>query len=109
MSSSSLYVATMVFDEIDAGIGGLTAANVASQLKKLSSKHQVIVITHLAQIASKADHHLLVSKSVVEERTKTDVFSLDGQKRVEEIARLLSGTVNEISLEHARSLLKIQG
>ncbi len=102
-------VATMVFDEIDAGIGGLTAANVASQLKKLSSKHQVIVITHLAQIASKADHHLLVSKSVVAERTETDVFPLDGKKRIEEIARLLSGNVNDISLQHARSLLEIEG
>lgn len=102
-------VSTMVFDEIDAGIGGLTASNIASQLGNLSKDRQIIVITHLAQIASRADHHLLVSKSVVAGRTETDVVHIDGKERVCEIARLLSGNVNDISLRHARSLLEVEG
>ncbi len=102
-------VSTMVFDEIDAGIGGLTASNIAGQLGKLSKDRQILVITHLAQIASRADHHLLVSKSVVSGRTETTVIPIDGEDRVSEIARLLSGNVNDISLRHARSLLEVKG
>jgi DNA repair protein RecN (Recombination protein N) len=84
-------VETLVFDEVDAGIGGETSEKVGLKLKELSHIHQVICITHLPQLASFADHHFLVSKSLSEGRTLTQVVNLDMPSRVEEIARMLGG------------------
>lgn len=105
--SSSEDVETLIFDEIDTGLGGETAYNVASELSSLSSSHQIIAITHLAQIAVKAASHFLVSKKAEDGRTVSHIRMLDNSERVEETARLLSGKVNDISLAHAKSLLKI--
>lgn len=96
---------TLVFDEIDAGIGGATAHAVATRLAQLARRHQVIVITHLAQIAAKADQHFLVSKTSTKTKTHTTITALNGADREAEIARMLSGTTDAEALEHARKLL----
>ena len=82
---------TFIFDEVDAGVGGAAATQVGLRLAKLSKRAQVIVVTHLGQVAAFADHHLQVSKSVNDEFTASSVVSLNGEWRVEEIARMLSG------------------
>ena len=95
---------TLVFDEVDAGVGGATAVALAGVLADLARTHQVIVVTHLAQVAVVADEHYLVSKSAgdVPETTLTPI---SGEDRVREVARMLSGDTGEASLAHARELL----
>ena len=99
-------VDTLLFDEIDAGLGGVVANSVACELKNLSRSHQVITISHLAQIAARAESHFLVSKSEEEGRTVSTIVEIGGEERVREIARLMAGDMSHISLEHARSLLE---
>ena len=100
-------VPTMVFDEIDAGIGGRVASLVAAKLKDVARYHQVFVVTHLPQLASRAHSHLLVEKSSEDEKlAATDVKGLTGDARVREIARMLGGDPeSETSKDHARELL----
>ena len=105
--SSVDEVNTLLFDEIDAGLGGHAANAVASQLEKLSRTHQVIAITHLAQIAAKAGTHFCVSKKEDAGRTISTIEEIEGDERIKEIARLLSGEVSDIAIEHARSLLEV--
>ncbi len=102
---SSFGCDTMLFDEIDSGLGGVVAQYVARILKKLSLSSQVITITHLAQIASKADCHLLVEKETKGERTVSSIREVTGEERKTEIARLLSGDISPTSLLHAGELL----
>ena len=102
-------VGTMLFDEIDAGIGGTVANAVGAELVKLSRDEQVVAITHLPQIASRADSHYLVEKEERDGRTMTRIRRVEGEERVKEIARLLSGETSDLSLEHARALLEVQG
>lgn len=98
---------TLVFDEIDTGIGGRAAEAVGRKLKALSRTKQVLCITHLPQIASFADQHFLIEKRESGGRTKTGVRPLDGRERTEEVARMLSGAkVTEASLKNAEQLLK---
>ena len=99
---------TMLFDEIDAGLGGNSANAVGDELRKLSENCQIIAITHLPQIAVRADSHYLVEKRATEGRTVSSVGKIDGEDREKETARLLSGSTSGISLEHARSLLEVQ-
>lgn len=96
---------TLLFDEVDAGIGGITAQNVANKLKKISKNHQVICITHLPQIAATADNHLLIKKTFHDKSIKVTVESLTYEKRQEELARMLSGVVTDTSIKHAKELL----
>lgn len=98
-------VPVLVFDEIDAGVGGATAIAVGRRLKRLSAGHQVIVITHLAQVAAFADAHLVVAKQERDGRAHTSVHAVVGADRVSEVARMLSGSGSEASLSHARELL----
>jgi DNA repair protein RecN (Recombination protein N) len=99
-------VACYVFDEVDTGIGGQTATHVASMLKEVSRCHQVICITHLASIASYADAHFHVSKSVVNDRTQSTITLLNESERVEEIARMLGGTsITAKTIAHAAEML----
>lgn len=99
-------IPTLVFDEIDAGIGGRVANQVGEKLKRVAEAHQVFVITHLPQIASRADTHLLVLKAERGGIMATDVQPLHGGERVRELARLLGGDPeSEVSMEHARELL----
>ena len=99
---------TMLFDEIDAGIGGTVANAVGEEMKELALSDQVIAITHLPQIASRATAHYLVEKEEADGRTLTRIRKVEGDDRVEEIARLLSGETSDLSLEHARALLEVQ-
>ena len=101
-------IETMLFDEIDSGIGGKVASSVADELKDLSRINQVIAITHLPQLAVKAGCHFLVYKEEKGGRTMTRIVRIEGEERVKEIARLLSGETSAISLEHARALLEVQ-
>ncbi len=98
---------TLVFDEIDAGIGGRAAEAVGKKLKQLSRTKQVLCITHLPQIASFADQHYLIEKKEVSGRTKTSVRALDHEERTKEIARMVSGAkLTETSLKHAEQMIK---
>jgi len=99
-------VPTLVFDEIDAGIGGRVAIQVADKLRDVAHNHQVFVITHLPQLASKARHHLYVEKVEREGTTLTRVTHLRGEDRVKELARMLGGDPeSRVSLNHAREML----
>ena len=100
---------TLVFDEIDAGIGGEAAETVGRKLKRLSKSYQVMCVTHLAQIARFADQHARIEKLVVDKRTVTRVEILSGDGRIEELARMMSGPkVSEAARRHVRELLERQ-
>jgi DNA repair protein RecN (Recombination protein N) len=98
-------VPVLVFDEVDAGIGGATALAVGRRLSALAQRHQVLVVTHLAQVAAFADHHIVVSKAESDGRTRTLVRRASGDERVAEVARMLAGSDTEAGLAHARELL----
>ncbi len=98
-------IPVLIFDEIDAGIGGKTAERVARKLKALSTNRQVICITHLPQIASLADRHLKIEKTTRGRRTIVKVYHLKDDERVREIARMLGGNITDTSLRHAEELL----
>jgi DNA repair protein RecN (Recombination protein N) len=98
-------IPVLVFDEIDAGIGGKTAETVGQKLNSLSSAHQVISITHLPQIAACAQSHLKIEKKVHDKRTVVEVNKLVQDERTREVARMLSGKISEVSLKHAKEML----
>jgi len=98
-------VPVLIFDEVDAGIGGKTAESVGHKLVNISSKHQLICITHLPQIARHADSHLRIEKVQKKNSVAVEINQLSGEERSEEIARMLSGTVTDISKRHAEELL----
>lgn len=96
---------TLVFDEVDAGVGGATAVALAQVLAQLAQTHQVIVVTHLAQVAVVADTQYVVDKTEGDV-PETKIHKVEGEKRVREIARMLSGDQSEASLNHAREMLE---
>ena len=104
VQGASDAVSTLVFDEVDAGVGGATALALAAVLADLATTHQVIVVTHLAQVAVQAQCHYLVSKSAGE-LPETQLREVTGEERVAELARMLSGDTSETSLAHAREML----
>lgn len=107
MLAKSDSIETVVFDEVDAGIGGGVAEVVGEKLKKLARHHQIICITHLPQIAKFGDHHFKIEKVVSDGRTRTRILPLDCRERVAEIARMLGGVkITQKTLEHARELLE---
>jgi DNA repair protein RecN (Recombination protein N) len=97
--------ATYIFDEVDAGIGGETATAVGTKLRELGDSNQVLTITHLPQIASEAGTHVVVEKEETEGRTITRIERIEGEERRRELARMLSGRIDEASLAHASELL----
>ena len=106
--AASEDVPSMVFDEVDAGIGGRVADAVGHKLRQTAAGRQVLCVTHLAPIAAYAEHHLLVDKRVAKGATKTTVTALDAGGQVEEIARMLGGErITDASRRHARELLKV--
>jgi DNA repair protein RecN (Recombination protein N) len=96
---------SLVFDEVDAGIGGTAAQAIGDALRELARRHQVLVVTHLAQVAAAAATQVSVVKSIVDGRTYASAAPLVGEGRVAEIARMLSGSTSPSALEHARELL----
>ena len=99
-------VPVLIFDEIDTGISGVAAKAVASKMKKIAQNHQILCITHLASIAAKGDNNYYISKEVENGKTRTKVEKLNEEKTIKEIARIASGDINDISLEHAKQLRK---
>ena len=97
-------IPVLVFDEIDTGISGKAANSVASKLKTIAKKHQVMCISHLPNIAAVADYNYFISKNVKEERTKTQIKLLKENEVIEEIARISSGEINEVTLQYAYEL-----
>ncbi|GMW03468.1 MAG: hypothetical protein AMXMBFR84_46020 [Candidatus Hydrogenedentota bacterium] len=102
-------IPTLIFDEIDAGVGGAVANQVAARMRQLSGTHQVICITHLPQIAAAANAHFNVAKATQKKRTVTSVSRIEDEMRVQEVARLLDGSLTTVSLAHAKELLKAKG
>lgn len=101
---------TLVFDEIDTGIGGRAAEAVGKKLKALSRDNQVLCVTHLPQIATFADHHYVIEKREAGGRAKTTVRQISGEERTEEVARMLSGAkLTETSRKHAEQMIKANG
>ena len=100
-------IATQIFDEVDAGIGGGVAATVGAHLHAVARHRQVLCVTHLAQVAARADHHLQVTKQADADSTRTELHDLAVDERIEEIARMLGGReITERSRAHARELLE---
>lgn len=99
-------IQTLIFDEIDTGVSGSAAQKIALKLKEVSKTHQVICVTHLAQIASYADEHMLISKSEKEGQTYTELVSLDFEQRKRELARIMGGIeITDLMLESAEQML----
>ena len=102
-------VGTMVFDEVDAGVGGRAASEIGSRLAALARSHQVIVVTHLAQVAAYADRHFVVDASSSGRVGTSNVRPVDGEDREAELARMLGGTDGATARAHARDLLQTAG
>jgi DNA repair protein RecN (Recombination protein N) len=106
IASSASQIPTLIFDEVDAGIGGAVAQTVGKLLKQLGQDHQVLCVTHLPQVASQGDHQWRVQKLVDQGQTISQIQVLNRQDRVQEIARMLGGSdITETTLRHARELL----
>ncbi|MDY3938757.1 MAG: DNA repair protein RecN [Spirochaetia bacterium] len=112
LSVKSVFVSvdnieTMLFDEVDSGVGGEVALTIASRLEEMALRKQVLCITHSASIAARAEHHILIRKEGIDGRTVTRLEPVTGESRVSEIARMLAGNASaDISLSHARELLR---
>jgi DNA repair protein RecN (Recombination protein N) len=110
LTAPTRFPRTLIFDEIDSGIGGRVAEAVGQRLRRLAANNQVLCVTHQAQIARHADAHFLVTKEVSGERTTTQVEELSQSARVEELARMIGGAeITALARKHARELLKTGG
>ena len=106
ITAAQCRIPTMIFDEVDSGVGGGIAEIVGKQLRMLGKTNQVVCITHLPQVASQAHQHLRVQKQSKQQQTRTNVYSLNNNERIEEIARMLSGVeITEQSLAHAEDMI----
>ena len=101
-------VTSIIFDEVDTGVSGRVAQAIAEKISLISRNSQVLCITHLPQVAAIADHHYFIAKYVIDGRTETHVKTLNSSERVQELARMLSGSkITELTLEHAQELFKM--
>src|SRR5690606_21664412 len=108
ITAQTSRVPTLVFDEVDVGIGGPTAEVVGQLLRRLGERGQVLTVTHLPQVAAQGHQHLFVHKKRSEDQTQTAVSLLDAEGRIEELARMLGGVdLTEESLAHARKMLSL--
>ena len=105
--ADSYDVPVVIFDEIDTGISGVAANATGDKMKKISKNHQVICVTHLASITAKGDNNYFVSKNVKEGKTKTYIKKLNEEELLQEIARISSGAITQISIKHAKELRKM--
>ena len=96
----------LIFDEIDTGISGSAGRAIGKKMKQIAKKHQILCITHLASIAAKGDYNYFISKEVHNEKTSTNIKQLNEEETIKEIARISSGEITEISLQHAKELRK---
>ncbi|MBR0596379.1 DNA repair protein RecN [Sinanaerobacter chloroacetimidivorans] len=102
------YIPTMIFDEIDSGISGITASIVGKKLLEISKSHQIICISHLPQIAAFGDHHYKIQKEVVGDATVTNVIPLSQEEKIQEIARLLGGiNITDTTIKSAEELIRL--
>jgi DNA repair protein RecN (Recombination protein N) len=100
-------ISTLIFDEVDAGVGGVAASAIGAKLRDIAAQAQVLCVTHLPQVAACADHHYRVQKQEKDGRTFTELIALHGEQRVEEMARMLGGAqVTERTMEHAREIIE---
>jgi DNA repair protein RecN (Recombination protein N) len=107
ITSKASFTPTLIFDEVDAGIGGAVAETVGKLLRQLGESHQILCVTHLPQVAAQGNHHLKVSKSQAGDKTLSQVIPLGRSERVEEVARMLGGaTITDTTRRHARELLE---
>ena len=107
ITSKASFTPTLIFDEVDAGIGGAVAETVGKLLHQLGQSHQILCVTHLPQVAAQGNHHLKVSKSQSADKTVSQVQALGRSERVEEVARMLGGaTITDTTRRHARELLE---
>ena len=107
ITSKASFTPTLIFDEVDAGIGGAVAETVGKLLRQLGESHQILCVTHLPQVAAQGNHHLKVSKSQSGDKTLSQVCPLTRVDRVEEVARMLGGaTITDTTRRHARELLE---
>ncbi|WP_019569100.1 DNA repair protein RecN [Thioalkalivibrio sp. ALE11] len=110
LASQQQTVPTLIFDEVDSGISGAVAEVVGRKLRRLGERHQVLCVTHLAQVAAQAHHQLEVAKTTAEDHTRTGIRRLDHEDRVDALARLIGGSaLTESSRAHARELLQTPG
>jgi DNA repair protein RecN (Recombination protein N) len=108
ITSKASFTPTLIFDEVDAGIGGAVAETVGKLLRQLGESHQILCVTHLPQVAAQGNHHLKVSKSQAGDKTLSQVMPLGRSERVEEVARMLGGaTITDTTRRHARELLEL--
>ena len=98
-------IKTLIFDEVDSGVGGATASAIGTKLLKIGNNQQTIVVTHSPQVAAKGNHHILIKKNVIENETITETFELNHQEKIEEIARMISD--DNISDEARNAALKL--
>jgi DNA repair protein RecN (Recombination protein N) len=106
IAADSTPISTLIFDEVDSGIGGAVAEIVGQQLRRLSSSRQILCVTHLAQVAAQAHQQLKVQKQAAADTTQTEVLTLDERQRTEEIARMLGGLkLTKRTLAHAREMI----
>ena len=107
ITSKASFTPTLIFDEVDAGIGGAVAETVGKLLHQLGQSHQILCVTHLPQVAAQGNHHLKVSKLQTGDKTSSNVQTLGRAERVEEVARMLGGaTITDTTRRHARELLE---
>ncbi|MFZ0469319.1 MAG: DNA repair protein RecN, partial [Thiogranum sp.] len=106
VAAHDTVIPTLIFDEIDSGVGGAVAETVGRQLQALGVHRQVLCVTHLAQVAAQAHNHLQVQKQRQGNSTRTQVERLSAQQRIDEIARMLGGrTITDSTLQHAQEML----
>lgn len=104
-ADEAAQVGTLIFDEIDSGVGGAVADTVGRLMQRLGRERQVLAVTHLAQVAACAHQHLLVSKALSQGQTVSDIHEVQGEARVHEVARMLGGTITDTSRAHAQAML----
>jgi DNA repair protein RecN (Recombination protein N) len=108
IAAQNSSIPTMIFDEVDVGIGGATAEVVGQLLRQLGEQGQIICVTHQPQVAARSHHHLLVSKKTVEQTTQSNIKPLSETGRMDEIARMLGGSkITKTTLNHAKELLQL--
>jgi len=108
LTTGESAAATLIFDEIDAGVGGAVAETVGRMMKQLGRERQVLAVTHLPQVAACADHHFVVSKRTERDATHSEVAPVTGEARVAEIARMLGGErLSGTSVAHAQEMLDV--